>query len=151
MELSPSWEAASRWVAEDNRKILWKPKVHNRIHKSPPLVLILCQFNPVHITPNTLSKIDFNITLPLRLHLPNDSFLLAFAPKWYMRFSSPHACYMPCPYHPPWLYNTNYIWWRVRFMKVLITQFSPICYHFIRLCSKYSPQHRVLRHPQFTL
>jgi hypothetical protein len=28
-------------------------------------------------------------------------------------------------------------------------QFSPTCYHFISLRSKYSPQHPVLKHPQF--
>jgi hypothetical protein len=22
----------------------------------------------------------------------------------------PHACYTPCPHHPPWLDHSNYIW-----------------------------------------
>jgi hypothetical protein len=36
------------------------------------------------------------------------SFLLAVPPKSYMHESSPHACYMPCQSHPPWLDQSNY-------------------------------------------
>jgi hypothetical protein len=30
-------------------------------------------------------------------------FLLTFPPKFYFYFSSPHACYMHCPFQPRWL------------------------------------------------
>jgi hypothetical protein len=60
----------------------------------------------------------------------------------------PHSCYIPCPSHPPLLDHSNYTWQRVKFMELLIVQFSSTSHHFFYLWSKYSPQHPVLKHTQ---
>jgi hypothetical protein len=48
MELSPFCEAASRSTTVEFSKILWNRKCYYCVHKSPSLVLIVGQINPVH-------------------------------------------------------------------------------------------------------
>jgi hypothetical protein len=50
MDMSPSWEAVTCAVTQELPSSLWSPKVRYTVYKSPPLVPILRQIDPVHTT-----------------------------------------------------------------------------------------------------
>jgi hypothetical protein len=62
-EQSPAREVHSHAASEEIPRLLWKLKVHYRVHKGPPLVPVLSQMHPAHNFPSYLPKIHFNIIL----------------------------------------------------------------------------------------
>jgi hypothetical protein len=64
MEESPSSEANSHLASQQTPLILWNPKVHYRVHKSPLIVPIVSQINPIHNFPPYFPKNRSNIIFP---------------------------------------------------------------------------------------
>jgi hypothetical protein len=77
MRLSHYWEADSCAATQEISNILWKPKVHCRVHKSPPLARILSQVNPVHTSPSCLRSILI-LSTDLCLRFPSGLFPSGF-------------------------------------------------------------------------
>jgi hypothetical protein len=118
MELSPYWEAASRAATQEFPDILWNPKVHYRVHNTPPLVPTLSQINPVDTNRSYLRSILI-LSSHLCLSIPSGPFPSGSPTKiLYAFLVSPHSYYMPRPSHPPWLNNSNYTWRTVQVMKL---------------------------------
>ena len=81
MEHSPSWEANSSSASQEIHRILWNPKVHYLIHKSPPLAPTLSQINPGHAPHSTSQRSTLILSSILRIGLPSGVRPLGFPIK----------------------------------------------------------------------
>jgi hypothetical protein len=77
--------------------------------ESPPLDCIQSHVNPVRIFTLCFIKINFNIILTSTYRSPKWS-VHVFRLEVHMYFSSPHASYIPCSYHPCFDLRRN-AWW----------------------------------------
>ena len=94
MEQRPTREANRFSASQETTRILWKLKVHYRIHKCPPSVPILSQLDPVHAPTSHFLILSSH----LRLGLPSGYSSSDFPIKTlYTLFPSPIR--VTCPAH----------------------------------------------------
>jgi len=125
--------------------LLWNPNIHDRVHKSPPMVPILSEMHPVHTLPDSFPKIHSNIIF-LTTHTSSEwSLPFKYSDQSFVCIYLSRECYIPRPSRPPWFCHPNNIWWSVRVIKLLTAQSSPASRKFLPLRSEYS-QHSVFSH-----
>jgi len=82
MKQSPSWEVNTYSASQEIIRLLWNPKLHYRVHKSPPLDLILGQMTPIHTFALYFPKIHSDIIYPsMPKSLPSGLFPSGFTHK----------------------------------------------------------------------
>jgi hypothetical protein len=82
MEQSPYWKANSHLASPEITRL----KVHYRVHKGPPMALILSQMNSVHTFQSYFPKIPSNIILPSTSRYSEWSFPSGFPTKIFYAF-----------------------------------------------------------------
>jgi hypothetical protein len=104
---SSSCEANSR---SNSQEILWHvkyPKLHYRVHNSPPLDPIVSQMNSVRTLIQYFFNIHFNIILPYTLSLPSGILISGFLAKILCKFLTSHTRYISSQSHFPLFDQAN--------------------------------------------
>jgi hypothetical protein len=60
-----------RSASQEIRRFLWNPKVHYRVHNSPPTVPTLIQMNTIHTLQTYFTKIHLILSSHVSLGLPS--------------------------------------------------------------------------------
>jgi hypothetical protein len=137
-------ELSQIWSNTRISQILWNPKAHYRVHKSPPLVPIWPRWiQSIPPSPIPLRSI-LTLSTHLRLRLPSGLFpsnvptniLLVFIFYSFVLYAMPTSSFLN------WSFGEE-----CNLTNLFRTQFSPTFCHFNSLQFKYSPQHPVLKHP----
>jgi hypothetical protein len=93
---------------------LWKPNVHQRVHKRPPVYHIFSHLNPVRTIVSYLRKFQTNVVRPPTSMYSQWSPGYGKQPKTCKQFSNPHECHMFRLPHPPSWNHPNNIRWRLQ-------------------------------------
>ena len=81
MQQIPSWETNRFSATQEFPRLLWNPKVHYRIHKSPQPIPNLIRIDPVHIPTSHLLQINLNIVFPSTPWSSNSFFHSVFSTR----------------------------------------------------------------------
>jgi hypothetical protein len=101
MQRCPSWEAKRCSASQEIPHILWNPKVHYRIHKSPPSSLSsVNQSSPRSLSTSWICILI--LSFHQRLGLPSGLLPSGLPTKLLYALLSPHTCYIPRPSHSSW-------------------------------------------------
>jgi hypothetical protein len=127
MVQSLSWSAKRYVAGQKIARTLWNPKVHYRIYKCPPTVLVLSQLDWVHIPTFHLLKIHLTIIFPSTPGSPKWSLSFRF-PRQNLVYASPlsHRRYIPRPFYSFRFYLPHNIGWGVETTGLLIMKSFPL-------------------------
>lgn len=99
----------SHFIWSNTHRLLFNPKAHHSVQKSPPPVSIIGQMNSVHNPPPYFLKISFNITLATITRSSEWSLAFRIFYQNIVRiFHLPNSCYLHRPSFPFYYPNTYF-------------------------------------------